>query len=1038
MKQEPLSVAALLVVMASAFAIAHGAAQVGSQPSLASLFAHPTSDYSTAPLWVWNDLLTDEMVVGTLRDLAAQQVKQVFVHPRPGLMTPYLSDEWFRLWKVALREAARLDMKVWIYYENSYPSGFAGGFVPEAMPESRGRGLAFREEANPPRWADDTVAIFDVAGGTPRNVSDVARSAGALPPSKYLVASEARASASPWYGGRFYVDLLYPGVTEKFLSVTLDAYKREIGSEFGKRVPGTFTDEPELRPAGGLPWTTGLPAAFEKRWKYSLADSLPSLREPVGDWKRVRHDYFQVLLEQFIERWGRPYYEYCERNGLEFTGHYWEHEWPNASNVPDNMAMAAWQQRPGIDTLMNQYADDTHAQFGNVRGPREVSSVANQLGRARTLSEGYGAGGWDLRFEDMKRIGDWLYVLGINTLDQHLSYISLRGARKRDHPQSFSYHEPWWDAYHASASYFARLSVAMSAGQQVNDILVIEPTTTAWMYNGAGKGPAELDRLGKSFQDLLNALERAQVEYDLGCEDVMARQGSVEGSRLRVGRRAYHTVVVPPFAENLNAPTVALLEGFLKAGGTVVAAGPPPERVDGAVSDRGTALAVLAGWQTVQAADVPSVLSARQGDGFAIARRPGDRGILFHHRRQVEGGELLLLVNTSIESRSAGTVEAIAGGVEEWDPAVGQIRPIPFARTARGVRLSFDLPEVGSLLLRLTKATLPPLAPATERLVAIDAGAPPAIRRVGPNVLVLDYLDVRAGGETRERTYFYQASQYGFQKNGVERNPWDSAVQFRDELIRRTFPAGSGVEATYRFTITDRIPAHLSIVVERPDLYSITCNGRPVAAAKGQWWLDRAFGRVDIAAASRVGENEVVLKASPFTMQHELESVYVLGDFAVDATASGFAVSGDRPVALGAWNAQGMPFYSQGVAYTERFTVAKPSGTYRVRLNRWLGSVATVSVNGMPAGEIFSSPWTLDVTKLLRPGTNDIEVTVVGTLKNTLGPHHGNPGLGSAWPGMFQNAPNPGPPPGASYSTVGYGLFEPFALVQAVPVTSMR
>jgi hypothetical protein len=33
---------------------------------------------------------------------------------------------------------------------------------------------------------------------------------------------------------------------------------------------------------------------------------------------------------------------------------------------------------------------------------------------------------------------------------------------------------------------------------------------------------------------------------------------------------------------------------------------------------------------------------------------------------------------------------------------------------------------------------------------------------------------------------------------------------------------------------------------------------------------------------------------------------------------------------------------------------------------------------------------------------------------------------------MFQKAPNPGPPPGASYSTVGYGLFEPFALVQAV------
>jgi hypothetical protein len=93
------------------------------------------------------------------------------------------------------------------------------------------------------------------------------------------------------------------------------------------------------------------------------------------------------------------------------------------------MAMAAWQHRPGIDTLMNQYAEHTHAQFGNVRFVREISSVANQLGRARTLVELYGAGGWDLRFEDMKRIADWLLVLGINTLDEHLSYVTLRGAR---------------------------------------------------------------------------------------------------------------------------------------------------------------------------------------------------------------------------------------------------------------------------------------------------------------------------------------------------------------------------------------------------------------------------------------------------------------------------------------------------------------------------------------------------------------------------------------------------------------------------------
>ncbi len=35
----------------------------------------------------------------------------------------------------------------------------------------------------------------------------------------------------------------------------MEPYRREIGKQFGKRVPGVFTDEPNIRPAGGLPWS---------------------------------------------------------------------------------------------------------------------------------------------------------------------------------------------------------------------------------------------------------------------------------------------------------------------------------------------------------------------------------------------------------------------------------------------------------------------------------------------------------------------------------------------------------------------------------------------------------------------------------------------------------------------------------------------------------------------------------------------------------------------------------------------------------------
>jgi len=698
------------------------------------------------------------------------------------------------------------------------------------------------------------------------------------------------------------------------------------------------------------------------------------------------------------------------------------------------MAMYAWHQRPAIDTLMNQYSENVHAQFGNVRAVKELSSVANQLGRMRTLCEAYGAGGWDLRFEDMKRIGDWLYVLGVNTLNEHLSYITIRGARKRDHPQSFSYHEPWWKAYHVMAEYFARLSLIMSQGQQVNQILVIEPTTTTWMYQGDTIPKNKLNKIGSQFQRMLMSLERAQIEYDIGCEDIIARQGSTKGSLFRVGQRAYNTVVLPPLTENLNRQTMDLLIAYAKAGGAVICCGQAPSYVDGRSSKDGAEAAKYSGWKKAEPDDVPLMLLAASKDGFAIERDGNDKGILFHHRRTLDDGEFLMLVNTSIDEPSSGLVKSTARSFEQWNPATAEISMYPFEKAGAGVKARFELLPCGSLVLFLSKKSREPVTEAKTTTKTIASQGVLGIQRIKDNVLTLDFVDITAGGETKKNIYFYKASQFAFSQNGMGRNPWDSAVQFRDELISKTFDSDSGFEATYRFTIKKRVPERLSIVIERPDLYSIKCNGKTVSAMKDTWWLDKAFGKIDIANTARVGENMVTITASPFTIYHELEPAYLLGAFILKETDSGFVVAGGSGPALklGSWKKQGYPFYAAGVCYKQKFNVKRPVGQYLVELDKWYGSVVEVIVNGKSAGYIAYKPWQCDVTDLIKQGTNTIEVVVIGTLKNTLGPHHAGKGLGSAWPGMFQQGPETGPPAGKDYHTLDYGLYKQFVLQQVI------
>jgi hypothetical protein len=288
-------------------------------------------------------------------------------------------------------------------------------------------------------------------------------------------------------------------------------------------------------------------------------------------------------------------------------------------------------------------------------------------------------------------------------------------------------------------------------------------------------------------------------------------------------------------------------------------------------------------------------------------------------------------------------------------------------------------------------------------------------------------------GKTERDLYFYDAQRNIYRRHGLPGNPWDSAVQYKTNLLDLDrFPPDSGFEASFRFTAAPGVNlSSLEAVIERPELYRVTVNGKPATPRVNAWWLDRAFGVFDIGGAAVHGENTITLTSSPFTIHTELEALYVRGDFALEAREKGFALIPAKPLVIGPWNAQGMPFYAEGVTYSRHYVVPqpKPKGERSIlALPEWKGSFAEVKVNGRPAGIIAFPPFELDVTARISGGDNRIEVTVYGTLKNTLGPHHNNPPPGRAWPAQFQKGAEGGRPSGSAYSIVGYGLLGEFRL----------
>ncbi len=860
-------------------------------------FKNIPNKYRPIPFWSWNEKLNTVETSKQIEQMHDVGIGGYFMHARGGLQSEYMGEEWFDNIAAGVKMGKKLGMGAWAYDENGWPSGFGDGAVSNKGEKYHQKMLCIEEGE---KETETTVANIDGY--------------------HYYYKTDP-----------FYVDLLDKEVTEDFLNeIYLPYYEK-----FGNDIEGFFTDEPQLS-QNGIPWSFVLPEEYKKEYGEELIPVLPAIFFEYGDYKNTRIKFWRLIAKLFSENYFGQIYKWCDNRGLKLTGHLIEEILvyqirPNGSIMPCYKNFHI----PGIDCLGRKTLEKMTIY--------QLTSVAEQFGKKQVLSETFALTGWNVSFEDQKKIFEWQMVRGVNLLCTHLAAYSLRGIRKRDFPCAFSYQEPWWEKYNVFTDYVSRIGMLLAEGKKECDTLLIHPQTTVWVLYGGVPNNQPIAKLDSDFNDAMDTLERKHIRFHLGDEILMEDYASVENGALIIGEQKYTSIVILPDTVLMDS-TKKLLSEFENQGGKIYY-GTDEIKPDNIV----------------------------------------DREEIVYTKRSFDEFDMYYFVNTVDEKITAkiekGTciLNAQTGETEQFS---GEI--------------AFE-PSGSAVVLDYRKPAEKAEAKAESKF--IDLGGEWEIVGGDPNAITLDKCTYYFDGELIE-----------------ENGPIISIQEKACALERKVrIDMKHSIKAEY-------LPNELYLVVETPDIFKIFINGVEIEKKDCGYFRDRSFRKLDVAKYFKVGDNELlivcdfeqsktvyenikkskmsVIEKHKLTYDKEIESSYLIGNFSVKTDGDfelldkdavryngDFVISAPKnKIMLSAIERQGFPFFNGKLTVKKTFDLKK--GNYKLEFNKMLASSVSVKVNGVGAGDILFRPYSIDISPYIVDGENEIELSIITSLRNLLGPHH--------------------------------------------------
>lgn len=1005
--------------------------------------SNPEAKYRAAPFWAWNGKLDTDELRRQIRLFKRMGLGGFFMHSRVGLGTEYLGRDWFDCVKASIDEAEKNDMLAYLYDEDRWPSGAAGGLVTKEK-RFRQRRLILRIYDDGENCGDrpGRLAVYAarLSGNVVSDVRSVEPPVMLEPGEVMLEICDEMLPESSWYNDQAYLDTMNPEAVRRFIEITHEKYYQEIGDKFGNTVPAIFTDEPNIGGYGLLgdgygkdnphivevyraPWTGKFAETFRSMFGYDLIPELYRIFFNVDgeEFSTVRYHFFAVASRLFTESFTKQIGDWCGRHNIAFTGHMLCEDTLALQSIMTGTSMRHYEymQLPGIDQLCE--TDQIYVTC------KQLSSVAHQFGQRQRLSETYGCTGWDFPLAGHKAVGDWQEVLGINLRCPHLAWYTAAGEAKRDYPASISYQSNYAPYYHLVEDYFARINVVTGVGKEVRELLVIHPIESAWGVLICNQicsfelvGDSLQQRLDKRFEETVLNLLSLNLDFDLGDEDILRRHAKVtriDGRpALTVGKASYFAVLVPTMY-TMSSSTLELLREFAAAGGAVAVENADilPEYVDGIKSD--AARKFLSGLPVgVAAIDA----SCRRVTLDAGSGEPA--GSVLINLRENDDALALMLCNTSFD-RQVGLSHNIrsvmrqrryfglkcevktdrTGVWYEMVPETGKIHAVEAEKTASGYRFITDLEALRTRIFILADAGSFAVEPRNRVEVSrrIElGGAHWTIRRSEANVLVLDHAAWQLdGGEWHDRNYINRVDddvrrQLGERPRGGQMvQPWVAGEQKH---------ASGRLVLRYDFKAIIRPSGQLELAVEAPETMSFSLNGVPFSPVDTGYWVDLSCRRLRFEAdLLKEGANVLEIAVDYNCGGRGLEMVYLLGEFGVTPDG-GTLIAVPEHLAFGDWVEQGLTNYAGNVAYTTEIDYSG-TGPRLLRINDYCGAALRVLVNGVEAGVLGWEPYEIELSPWLRSGSNELTVEVIGHRRNSHGPFY----AGTRWmrwtgPGQFK------------------------------------